>query len=303
VNDGRVYFVGAEGRLSCLDAATGKVIWEKDYAKDYNAKTPLWGFAGHPFIDGDKLIAIVGGPGACVVAFDRKTGKELWKSMNAAEPGYSSPSIVEVDGQRQLLVWHAESVNALDPETGKRIWNEPLKATNGAAIMSPVLHGDYLFVGGFSHVCKGMKLTKKDTKPELLWTGDRKSGLYPVNTQPHAEDGYLYGICQDGELRCVEMATGKRFWETLDPLGGKRGQCATALLVKNGDRFFLFTEKGEFIIARLSPKGYEEIDRTKIIEPTGHTGGRDVVFCAPAYANKCLFVRNDKELVCVSLAK
>jgi outer membrane protein assembly factor BamB len=303
VNDGRVYLLGAEGRLSCCDATTGKLIWQKDYQKDFGGKTPLWGFAGHPFIDGDKLICITGGENACVVAFDRATGKELWKSMNAAEPGYSTPTIIQVEGQRQLVIWHGESANALDPETGKTIWNEPLKASNGSAIMSPILHGEYLFIGGFSHICKGMKLTKKDAKPELLWTGTRRTGLYPVNTQPFAEGEHIYGVCQDGELRCVELATGNRVWETLEPVGGKAGQCATAIMVKNGDRFFLFNEKGELIIAKMSPKGYDEIDRAKIIGTTGVTAGRDVVFCAPAYANQCLFVRNDKELICVSLKK
>lgn len=302
VNDGLVYFLGAEGRLTCLNAETGKLVWSKDYQKDYAAKTPLWGFAGHPFIDGDKLYCITGGEGACVVALDKKTGKELWRAMTAAQPGYGSPSLIEVEGQKQLLIWHGESVNALDPETGKKIWTVPLQPTNGAAVMSPVLHRGYFFVGGFSRVCQGMKLTAKDAKPQVLWTGKSKTGLYPVNTQPYAEGDHLYGICQDGELRCVELATGKRVWESLQAVGGKKGQCVTANIVRNGDRCFLFNDMGELIVARLSPKGYQEASRAKVIEPTGHSGGRDVVLCAPAFANKCMYVRNDKELICVSLA-
>ena len=101
----------------------------------------------------------------------------------------------------------------------------------------------------------------------------------------------------------MELATGKRLWETLDPLGGKGGQCATVFLVKNGDRFFLFNDLGEIVIAKLSPKGYEEISRAKVIEPTGKGMGRAVVWCAPAFAGKKMFVRNDKELICVDLAK
>jgi outer membrane protein assembly factor BamB len=137
----------------------------------------------------------------------------------------------------------------------------------------------------------------------VIWTGDKKSGVYPVNSQPFAENGLLYSNCQDGELRCVELATGKRLWSTLDPVGGKASQCATVFLVKNGKRFVLFNDAGEVIFARLSPKGYEEIDRKKVIEPTATAMGRDVVYSMPAFANKRMYVRNDKELICVSLAK
>jgi outer membrane protein assembly factor BamB len=193
-------------------------------------------------------------------------------------------------------------VNSLDPETGKKLWTVPLKASNGSAIMTPIRDGDYLFVGGFSHVCKGMKLTADKSGVEVLWEGTRKSGVYPVNSQPFAENGLLYANCQNGELRCIELATGKRRWKTFDPVGGKAGQCVTVFLVKNGNRFFLFNDVGELIIARLSPDRYEEVDRVKIIEPTGHAMGRDVVYCMPAFANKRMYVRNDKELICISLA-
>jgi hypothetical protein len=111
-------------------------------------------------------------------------------------------------------------------------------------------------------------------------------------------------------LRAVELATGKRLWWTFKPVTGKdededfRGAgSGTAFLVKNGDRFFIFNELGELIIAKLSPRGYEEISRAKLLDQTGAAFGRKVVWSHPAFADKCVFARNDKEIVCAALAK
>jgi hypothetical protein len=104
-------------------------------------------------------------------------------------------------------------------------------------------------------------------------------------------------------LRCMKMDTGERVWESLVPFDDKPADARTAFIVKNGDRFFLFTEKGVLIIAKMSPKGYEEISRAKIIEPASVAYGRDVVWSHPAFADGCVFARNDKEIVCVLLKK
>ena len=99
------------------------------------------------------------------------------------------------------------------------------------------------------------------------------------------------------------METGERLWETAQPFNDKPNNAGTAFIVKNGDRFFLFTELGDLIIAKLSPKGYEEVSRAKILEPTTTAFGRSVVWSHPAFADGCMFARNDKEIVCVSLRK
>ncbi|HEV3204038.1 MAG TPA: PQQ-binding-like beta-propeller repeat protein, partial [Gemmataceae bacterium] len=125
VRDGKVYSVGAMGNLFCLEAATGKVIWEKNFPKDYDIPVPMWGFAGHPLLEGDMLICLVGGKGSVVVAFHKDTGKELWRALSANEPGYSPPMIFSVGGKRQLIIWHPEAVNGLEPETGKVYWSQP----------------------------------------------------------------------------------------------------------------------------------------------------------------------------------
>jgi hypothetical protein len=101
----------------------------------------------------------------------------------------------------------------------------------------------------------------------------------------------------------LKADTGERLWETLKATtpDGKEMRWANAFLVKNADRFFLFNEKGDLIIAKLSPKGYEEISRAHLLEPTNTAAGRDVVWTHPAFANRSLYARNDREIICVSL--
>jgi outer membrane protein assembly factor BamB len=139
VSEGKVFSLGAEGNLFCLDAATGSVVWSRDFKADYNIKTPMWGFAGNPLLDGNKLICLAAGSNSTVVALDKNTGREIWRALSAKEPGYCSPVIFQAGGVRQLIVWHPESVNSLDPETGKVYWSlkssEPVRA--GMTIPTP----------------------------------------------------------------------------------------------------------------------------------------------------------------------
>ena len=111
----------------------------------------------------------------------------------------------------------------------------------------------------------------------------------------------VYGFDQSGELIAFKIDTGERLWETAKPIGKRPLGSGTAFIVRSGELFYLFNELGEIIIARMNPKGYEEISREKIIEPTNNAFGRDVVWCAPAFANGCIYVRNDEKIICVPL--
>jgi outer membrane protein assembly factor BamB len=306
VVDGKVYTVGAEGNLFCLDADKGKVIWSKDFKKDFAAKTPTWGFCGHPLVVGKTVYVIAGGDGACVVALDKDTGKEMWKALTAEEPGYSCPALIEAGGVKQLLVWHASSVNSLNPDTGEKYWTVALKAEYKMSIMSPRKLGDYLFVGGIYGQSVLLKLDASKPAVTEVWRGKKGTSISPVNMTPFLDDGYIYGVDQPGQLVAVKMENGEHAWSSTDAVTGKDSKAvdsATAFIVKNGDRFFLFNEKGELVIAKLSPKGYEEISRAKVIDQTNTAFGRSVVWSHPAFANKCAYIRNDKEIICVSLAK
>ena len=127
VSGGQVFTLGAEGNLLCLDARTGDVVWSRDFKAEYHIKTPMWGFAGNPLLDGKKLICLAGGSNSTVVALDKNTGREIWRALSAKEPGYCSPVIFQAGGARQLIVWHPEAVNSLDPETGRQAWGATVR--------------------------------------------------------------------------------------------------------------------------------------------------------------------------------
>ena len=308
VHDGRVYVVGAEGNLLCLEASTGKLLWQKDFKRDYAAPTPIWGFCGHPLVVDDLLICLVGGEGSVAVAFDRVTGEERWRALSASEQGYCPPTLMESAGRRQLLIWDADNLNSLEPTTGELLWSEPLKPAYGMSIMAPQLgqlNGQQvLFASGIGNVATLLKLDQQKPAAEVIWKGKATTAVYCANNTPHIVDGVIYGVgCRNGQLRGVDMLTGKRLWESFAPTTGtRRAGHATAFLVRHDDRWFLFSETGDLILAKLSRQGYEEIDRFHVLEPTGEAFGRRVVWSHPAFANRCVFVRNDKEIVCVSLA-
>ena len=111
----------------------------------------------------------------------------------------------------------------------------------------------------------------------------------------------VYGMDQSGEMIAFKIDTGERLWETSKPIGRRPVGSGTAFLVRSGDLFYLFNELGELVVAKMNPKGYEEISREKIIEPTNNAFGREVVWCPPAFANGCIYVRNDEKLICVPL--
>jgi outer membrane protein assembly factor BamB len=317
VKDGKVYTLGAMGDLCCLDEEKGTVLWSKNFKKDYEAPTPLWGFAAHPLLDGDKLICLVGGKGSVAVAFDRNTGKELWKSlsMNKAQIGYAPPMIFQVGKTRQLIIWTPEAVNSLNPETGGVYWSEKCVSQQNLSIPTPRLDGDKLLVTSFYNGSTLLQLDQEKPAAKVAWKAggrgeapSQTESLHSIMSTPVIKDGYFYGVCSYGELRCLKLENGERVWQDMRATGSEKEpteRWANAFIIPQGDRYFLFNEKGDLIIAKLTPKGYEELDRAHIIAPTGPINGgknRLVVWTYPAFANKSVYVRNDKEIVCVSLA-
>ena len=307
VADGKVFTLGSEGNLLCLDAEKGAILWSRDFKKEFGIKTPVWGFAGHPLVDGKKVICLAGGNGSVAVAYDKDTGEERWRALTAKEPGYAPPMIYEFGGKRQLVIWHPEAVNALDPETGKVFWTYPLTPSvrSGMAIPSPRQVGDLLFLTSFYN--GSLLLRVGAGQPTLVWQSKKVSemdtdGLHSVMATPLIENGYIYSPCSYGQFRCLKLENGERLWETFEPTSGKSARWGHAFIIKHDKRSFIFSEKGDLILARLTPEKYEELSRAHLLDPVSRDPGRPVVWSHPAFANKRVYARNDKEIVCVSLA-
>ena len=312
VDDDRVYTLGAEGHLYCFKAATGEKVWSKELLKEFGLKSsPIWGFAAHPLVDGNKLICLVGGEGTAVVAFDKLTGNILWKvgdAVSAHGPGYCPPMIINHGGRRILLAFHPEGLHALDPETGKVIWFYEWEINNGLTVPMPRVVGDRIFLTTFYNGAKMLKLSDDGGSVSEVWARKGKSerntdAIHSIMPTPWFDGDLIFGIDSYGELRGLDAKNGDRLWTTYEATGGKSDRWANAFLVKQGDRFFIPNEKGDLIIAKLDREGYHEIARTHLIEPTGSASQRKVVWSHPAFANKNIYLRNDEEIVSASLAR
>lgn len=302
IDDGKVYTLGAEGNLKCLTLSAGEVVWERALKEDYSTNSALWGYAGHPLIDGNKLICVAGGDGTHTIALDKATGKQLWAYGSASEQGYVPPSIVSFAGRRQLLTASPDWLAALDPETGEELWTTEYQATNGSVIMTPLITDSHLFFGGYSKRNLMLELNQQTPGVTVLFRDKPKLALSPVNVQPFLNGDTMYGMDGDGSLIAAKIPSGERLWETGQPVSERPAGTATAFIVKHQDRFFLFTEKGDLVIANLSIDGYTEIDRAKVIEPTNNAFGRPVIWCAPAFANGKMYVKSDSEIISINLS-
>jgi outer membrane protein assembly factor BamB len=300
----------------CVEVDSGKLIWSKDYRSDYGTSVPTWGVAGAPVVEDNLLICIVGGvPNANVVAFDKMTGEEIWRAISSESAmGYGQPVIFDEGGERQLVVWHPTALTGLNPRNGEVYWDLPFDA-----VATPVKSRNFILVSQFYGGSLMAQLDQTKPGATQLWkvggSGERPektAGLHALITTPIIVGDFIYGVCSYGQLRCLNLRTGERVWESDEITDIARW--AAVFMVRNGDRYFVNNDRGELIIAQFFPDGYKEIDRTKLIEPTsnsryGRRGAsrrpqdRIVNWSHPAYANRHIFARNDEEILCASLAK
>ncbi len=310
VDGDRVYTLGSEGDLHCVDVESGNPIWTRSFKNDFSAEVPIWGFSSHPLVDGDLLYCMVGGTGQGVVAFDKMTGEVKWKALDA-KAGYCPTSIIQAGGVPQLIVFHPEGVVGMNPTDGSVYWNIDVAPMYEMSISRPMVDGDLMYASGIGSESVMIRLDSDRPAAEELWRGERDSALYTSNSTPLFVDGVVYGTdCHDGSLIAMDAKTGNRLWETYQATAPDRQRKVdvkhgTAFLTRLGDsdRYLLFAETGHLIIASLTAEGYQEHGRFRAIAPTSDVFGRDVVWSHPAYANRTAYLRNDQQIVAVDLAR
>ncbi|MBN8626667.1 MAG: PQQ-binding-like beta-propeller repeat protein [Planctomycetes bacterium] len=308
-HEGKAYALGTMGHLHCFDAATGKVLWKHDLDTEYKIEMPIWGIAASPLVEGDLLIVQVGGEKACLAAFDKTTGAERWTALDDDRASYAAPIIVEQAGRRVLVCMTGDNVHGLDPQTGKVYWTEPFPPQNmPIGISTPVVSGNRVFCTSFYDGSLMIELDPQATTAKTLWrrkgASEKKTdALHSIIATPLFLGDYVYGVDSYGELRCLDAKTGDRLWE--DKTAVPPARWSNIHLTVNGELVWMFNERGELLITKLSPQGFTEISRAKLIEPTTdqlrQRGG--VCWSHPAYAGRHVFARNDKELVCGDLER
>ncbi len=309
IDDGLAYSLGAAGHLLCLDATQGSVLWKHDLRAEYGIRMPNWGIAASPVVEGRLLIVHFGGDkGACVCAFDKKTGEERWKAL-PDDASYSAPIVVDQAGRRVLVCWTGDRALGLNPASGKVHWEYPTPWEKWPiAIATPVLHENKLLLSDAHKGTFLFQLSQEKPAAEILWHRYKKDnadglGMHCLISTPLIQGWHVYGADNRGVLRCLDLNTGEQVWE--DKTAVPENSFATIHLVRNGNRIWMFNERGELIISRLTPQGFEEISRAKLIEPTlEQLRRRDgVTWSHPAFAYRHVFARNDEELVAADLSK
>ncbi|MEX0585405.1 MAG: PQQ-binding-like beta-propeller repeat protein, partial [Pirellulales bacterium] len=222
IDGDRVYALGAEGKLSCVKAASGDVVWTHDLKEEYGAATPYWGHTAHPLVQGELLISLVGGEGSAVVAFDKRTGKEVWRSLNAKDIGYCPPTMAVGVLTPQLLIWLPDGVYGLKPQTGEQLWFVPLVPDFGMSIAAPAFSKKTAFFSGVQNVSMLIELSDDAAAPQELWRGTGSTSVGCAHAGPIIIDDTIFACDDKGWVRAVDRLTGKRLWESLAATGLER---------------------------------------------------------------------------------
>ncbi len=291
----RAFVFTGEGVLAALELTSGKTIWRRDAFAGTGGKPAEYGTACSPLVSGSLVIVTLGAPAATVAAFDAATGEKVWEA--GADPaGYASPTLLDIAGGKQVVAFSGNSLLGIQPDSGKLLWRYPYVTEYRCNTASPIAIGGKVFISaGENHGSVLLDVQSQGGGYVVRETWQSQGPRSVLRNEWQTSillDGRLYGFDNVGSagqvthLTCIDAATGERLWQK--PRFGKGNMIAA------DGKLFMSTMKGEVIVARASPSGYQELGRKQVLESTRQ---------APALANGLLYLRDDREIVCLDVRR
>ena len=284
-DDGRLYALGATGKFCALDAQNGRLIWSCNILKENQANNLTWGMAASPLVVDDKVITLPGGPsGKSVVAYNKLTGRTIWKVLDDQQ-AYTSPMLVTLAGQRQILVVSARRAMGLAVEDGRLLWDYPWVTDHGINSAQPLMLGlnRFFLSAGYGHGCAVVEVIPSDRgfAARTVWQNARMKNKF---TSSVLDGGYIYGL-DEAILTCLDADSGELKWK-----GGRYGY--GQVLLASG-HLIVLTESGDLVLVKATPERHRELARFSAID--GKTWNH------PAIAQGRLLVRNANQMACFNV--
>lgn len=295
VDGDRVYVIGNGGDIACLQAADGKIVWQRSMTHDFGGRVPTWSYRESPLVDGDKVVCTPGGPGATLVALDKLTGKTIWKSQVPGDPqaAYASGIAIDFEGQRQYVQLTQKALVGVAASDGKFLWRyDPPANRSGINCSTPVYHDGQVFAASAYGAGGGLVTLSKDANGGVK----AKEVYFTKKMQNHhggmiLVDGSLYGANGGnggGALVCLDFETGKVLWDQRTENRAPKGSIAMA-----DGRLYYRTEDGAMLLIEPNPKQY--VERGRFEQPDR---SKAPAWPHPVVANGKLYLRDQDVLLC-----
>ena len=291
VLNGKVWVYDSDMNLYCMNAASGKIIWDVKVLKEHNGQNIKWKNSSAPLIEGDLVIVYGGGPGQSLLAFQRDTGKLAWKTGDETAT-HATPIATTIHGVRQVIFFCTSGLVSVDPKSGRELWRQafPFKVSTAA---SPVVAGDMIYCSAGYGVGAGLyKISRKGTRFSSSEIWRKKNDMFNHWSTPLYHDGHLYGMFSfkkygNGPLQCVELKSGKIKWSQ-DGYGPGN-------VILSGDHLIALADDGVLSLVKATPSKYTELARKKVLD------GK--CWSTPILSNGLVFARSTSEAVCLDAGK
>lgn len=304
IHDGKVFSVGAEGNVVCLDLSSGEKIWSKNMLKENDVPNVIWGMSSSPLIVDDMVVVNPGGPkGNGMIAYNIETGDTVWTGKGVSEfqadppltpenenrCGYSSPMLAEIAGVRQIILLDGQGLSGYQIFDGKQLWHYEFNNGPDVNVAQPiVLKDDQIFICASYGI--GSVLLKVNFQDDQWAVKESWKNIRIMRckfTSPVLYEDHVYGL-DEGIMMCIDPYTGKKKW--------KKGRFGNGQILITGDQILIMGEKGDLAIVKANPEKYQEVARTKVLTKSVK------VWNPHALVDGQVFVRDHVEMASFDLA-